>query len=186
MTIEKLKNEDFQGEEWLAVVNYEGLYEVSSHGRIKSLGNSNSRKEKIMRQQIRNGYMSVELSKKDQKAKKFFVHRLVAIAFIPNPENKEQCNHENGDKMDNRLENLNWMTPKENIAHAIAHGLMKKSNKPLVATHIDTGEQHQFESQTEASEKLGVSMTNVSNALKGRTPHDRWKFERSSLVQKSS
>ncbi|CAG7648117.1 NUMOD4 domain-containing protein [Paenibacillus allorhizosphaerae] len=89
-------NEDLQGEAWLPVTNYEGIYEVSNHGRIKSLSNSISRKEKILRQQLRNGYMSVELSKKDQKAKKFFVHRLVAIAFIPNPENKEQCNHENG------------------------------------------------------------------------------------------
>ncbi|MDR0269846.1 NUMOD4 domain-containing protein [Paenibacillus sp.] len=173
-------NEDLQGEIWLPVTNYEGIYEVSNYGRIKSLSNNISRKEKILRQQIRNGYMSVELSKKGQKAKKFFVHRLVAIAFIPNPLGKKTVNHEDGNKLCNRLENLSWMTHSENIAHAIAHGLMKKGNKPIVATHIETGEQLQFESHSEASRELGVSMHNINNVIQGKVLHiNRWKFERS-------
>lgn len=188
MTINKLiHNEELQSEEWLPVVGYEGLYEVSNLGRVKSLGNSKSRKEKILKQQIRNGYLSVELSKKHQKTKKFFVHRLVAIAFIPNPKNKETVNHENGDKLENRLENLNWMTRKENIAHAYETGLIKKNNNPVIAIHLDTGEQRQFNSQTEASRELGVYMKNISNVLKGRTTHvGGWIFERSSLEKKSS
>lgn len=180
MTIYKLiHNEDLLSEEWLPVVGYEGLYEVSNMGRVKSLGNNKSRKEKILKQQIRNGYLSVELSKKHQKTKKFFVHRLVAIAFISNPENKEQCNHENGDKFDNRLKNLNWATPKENIAHAIAHGLIKKNRKPIVATHLDTGERCEFESQSQASRTLFVSMNKIYDVLNGSLAHvGGWMFKR--------
>ncbi|MEC0307361.1 NUMOD4 domain-containing protein [Paenibacillus lautus] len=156
MTINKLNhNEDLQGEEWLPVVDYEGLYEVSNLGRVKRLSSSDTSREKILKPQIqRDGYLRVTLSKKGQK-KRMAIHRLVAIAFIPNLENKEQVNHENGDKLDNRLRNLNWATPKENIAHAIAHGLIKKNSKPIAATHLDTGELRQFKSQTEASRELG-------------------------------
>lgn len=72
------------------------------------------------------------------------------------------------------------MTPKENIAHALAHGLMQKSNKPIVATHIETGEQIQFESHTEVSRELGVSMNTIYNVLQGKISHvNRWKLERS-------
>lgn len=160
---------------------------MSDHGRIKSLSNSISRKEKILKQQIRNGYMSVELSRKGQKSKKFFVHRLVAIAFIPNPENKEQVNHLDACKFHNNLTNLQWTTRKENIAHAIALGLMNKNNNPVIATHLDSGERRKFKSQTEASRELGVYMKNISNALNGRITHvGRWAFERSSLDKKSS
>lgn len=179
--------EDLQGEEWLPVVGYEGLYEVSNLGRVKRLSNSATCKEKILTPQIqRDGYQRVTLSKKGQK-KRVSIHRLVAIAFIPNPENKEQVNHLDTNKLNNNLSNLQWATPKENIAHAVAHGLMKKSNKPIVASNIETGEKRQFESQTEASRKLGVYMKQISCVLNGRTKHvGGWRFERSSLDKKSS
>ncbi|GIO85081.1 endonuclease [Paenibacillus faecis] len=172
MTINKLnQNEDIQDEEWLPVVSYEGLYEVSNLGRVKRLSSSDTSKEKILKPQIqRDGYQRVTLSKKDQK-KRMTIHRLVAIAFIPNPENKEQVNHENGNKLDNRLKNLNWATPKENIAHAIAHGLIKKNSKPIAATHLDTGERCEFESQSEASRILFVSMNKIYDVLNGRLAH---------------
>lgn len=188
MAINKLIcNEELQNEKWLPVVGYEGIYEVSNLGRVKSLSNSKSRKEKILKQQIRNGYFSVDLSKKHEKTKKFFVHRLVAIAFIPNPENKEQVNHLDADKLNNKLTNLQWATRKENIAHAIALGLIKKSNNPVIATHLDSGEQRQFNSQTEACKELGLSMKKISDAINLRSPHiGGWRFERSSLVQKLS
>ncbi|SCW57420.1 HNH endonuclease [Paenibacillus tianmuensis] len=180
--------EVIQGEVWREIAGYETLYQISNYGRVKSLGNSQDRQEKILKQQLqRDGYKRVWLYKKGLKRKRFPVHRLVANAFIPNPLRKEQVNHQNGNKLDNRLENLNWMTRKENIAHAYETGLVKKNKNPVIATHLDTGEQRQFKSQKEASRELGFYMKNISNVLKGRITHvGGWKFERSSLDKKSS
>lgn len=180
--------ENMQGEVWREVAGYETLYQISNFGRVKSLGNSQARQEKILKQQLqRDGYKRVWLCKKGLKRKKFPVHRLVANAFIPNPHCKEQVNHQNGDKLDNRLVNLNWMTRKENIAHAFETGLVKKNENPVIATHLDTGEQRKFKSQKEASRELGIYPKIISNVLNGRIAHvSRWSFERSSLNQKSS
>lgn len=180
--------EVLKSEVWRDISGYETLYQISNYGRVKSLGNSLARHEKILKQQLqRDGYTRVWLYKKGLKKKRFPVHRLVAKAFIPNPLEKEQVNHQNGDKQDNRLGNLNWMTHKENIAHAYETGLVKRNNNPVIATHLDSGEQRQFKSQTEASRELGVYMKNISNALKGKITHvGRWAFERSSLDKKSS
>ncbi len=140
--------EVLQGEIWRDIPSYETLYQASNYGRIKSLGNSQERKEKILKQQLqRNGYKRVMLYKRGLKPKNFPVHRLVASAYIPNPLKKEQVNHENGNKKDNSLGNLNWVSRKENIAHAFKTGLVKKNTKPVIATHLETGEQRQFKSQ---------------------------------------
>ncbi|GMK40905.1 HNH endonuclease [Paenibacillus sp. CCS19] len=170
--------EDLQSEEWLPVVGYEELYAVSNLGRVKHLSNSAKCKERILKPQLqRDGYLRVTLSKKGQK-KRVAIHRLVMIAFIPNPEDKEQVNHLDGNKLNNKLINLQWVTPKENIAHAFAHGLIKKKSNAISATHLDTGNQQQFESQSEASKTLGVSMNNISGVLNGRITHvNRWSFE---------
>ncbi|MEC0106769.1 NUMOD4 domain-containing protein [Paenibacillus taichungensis] len=177
MTIKEANENE---EEWRDVVGYEGLYVVSNYGVVKSLGNHRGRKEKIMKTHVcRNGYEKLDLCKKGQPTKKVYVHRLVASAFIQNPLNKEQVNHINCKKLDNKLENLEWVTRRENIAHAYATGLMKKNNKPVVAIHIETGEKQEFESQTEASRQLGVNMNIIYNALQGRgTKQSEWKFER--------
>jgi aspartate carbamoyltransferase regulatory subunit len=104
---------------WKDVDGYEGLYQVSNTGEVKSLGNDASRKEKILKNFLMpTGYYSVILCK-NRKIKRFYVHRLVGLAFIPNPTNKATINHIDGKKGNNLYSNLEWCTQKENIRHAM-------------------------------------------------------------------
>jgi hypothetical protein len=101
-------------EQWRSIPGYEGIYQVSSEGRVK-----NAYGHVLKPEMARNGYKRIKFFDK----KKFQVHRLVALAFIPNPDNKEVVNHKNGIKTDNRVENLEWNTWSENVKHAYATGL---------------------------------------------------------------
>ena len=95
---------------WKAIVNYEGLYEVSNLGRVR-----NSRTGKILKPyENGRGYLIIGLYK-DSKKECFQVHRLTATAFIPNPQNLETVNHINHSKIDNRVENLEWLSLEDNI-----------------------------------------------------------------------
>lgn len=104
-------------EEWKDIEGYEGLYEVSNLGNVRSLGNGKSNKSKeILLKSRKNkyGYLQIGLCK-DGKQKTYRIHRLVAQAFIPNPENKKEIDHINTVRDDNRVENLRWSTRVENI-----------------------------------------------------------------------
>jgi len=128
------------GEQWKSVVGYEGLYEVSNLGRVKSLDKvvkrltySYLKKGRLMtdisdRYKKQNRYINICLRDANGIEKQTCIHRLVAQAFIPNPENKPVVNHKNGLKWDSRLENLEWVTEVENQQHALITGL-KKSKK---------------------------------------------------------
>ena len=114
-------------EVWKPVVGWENTYSVSNLGRIKSIGRTVIKmgvypsflKEKILSQhKMRSGYLMVGLNEYPRPDKSSTVHRLVAIAFIPNPENKSDVNHINGIRWDNRVENLEWATRKENVNHS--------------------------------------------------------------------
>ena len=105
---------------WKDILGYEGFYQISNLGEVKSMpkycGNRPT-KEKLCSQDCRRGYKSVGLCKNSVLRHKQ-VHRLVAEAFIPNPEKKPEVNHKNGIKTDNRVENLEWVSHQENLNHA--------------------------------------------------------------------
>lgn len=108
-------------EVWKPIPNLEKFYLVSNLGRFKSLGNraGASKSEKILKLKVmHDGYLYARLS---NNGKQIFVnaHRIVAKVFIPNPENKKEVNHINLIKDDNRVSNLEWVTPKENLKHAV-------------------------------------------------------------------
>ena len=115
---------DQQDEVWKDVVGYEGLYRISSHGTVCRLYKNG--KVNFMTPRILNGYWRVKLCNGNTQ-KEYFLHRLIAQAFIPNPENKPEINHINGIKTDNRIENLEWVTRSENAIHATKTGLLKYS-----------------------------------------------------------
>lgn len=111
---------------------YEGRYQVSSFGRIKSMakcwavaGNTICLPERLMQlQPHRNGYLQVHL-RRPFEHKKQFIHRLVAQAFLPNLQDAEVVNHKDRDKANNRLDNLEWVSYKENTAHWMADDAAK-------------------------------------------------------------
>lgn len=118
-------------EEWKDIVGYEGIYQVSTMGQVRSLdrvvkNHSNTyyfKKGEIKHQRRKNnGYLIVDLYR-DNLQKTCHVHRLVADAFIPNPDGKETVNHKDGVVTNNVLENLEWATPKEQNLHFYHNGL---------------------------------------------------------------
>lgn len=112
-------------ERWKPVVGYEGLYEVSNLGRVRSLPRKGT-KGGIVKASYSNSkhYAHIPLTK-NKRGRTVSLHRVVAQAWIPNPDNKPQVNHKNGIKSDNRVANLEWMTNIENHQHAIDNGLVK-------------------------------------------------------------
>ena len=119
-------NKDLDGEIWKDVVGFEGSYLVSNYGRIKSRMQTYRKwndyftetQSRILKGSIdRLGYTFVSL-RKDGVSKKYSVHRLVALAFIPNPDNKDTVNHKDMSRSNNHVDNLEWMTQGENVRHA--------------------------------------------------------------------
>ena len=115
---------------WKPKKDYEGLYEVSNLGRVKSLGNGNSNnsKERILKPgKVRGGYLQIGLSK-NREIKHFFIHRLVAEAFLPNPDNLPFINHKDEDKTNNSVENLEWCTREYNNNYGTRTERASKTN----------------------------------------------------------
>lgn len=122
---------DFKNEIWKDIPNYEGLYHVSNMGRIKCLTHivnfktSQRRLEHIHKPSLlKNGYCAIILSQ-NAKTEHFLIHRLVAISFLQNDNKFLYVNHKNSNRQDNRVENLEWCTQKQNVQHGIKYGFFK-------------------------------------------------------------
>ena len=105
------------------IEDYENLYEISNNGQVKRYYKNGN--IKILNPSNSNGYLRIELSKKGER-QNFLIHRLIAIHFIPNPENKECIDHIDGDKLNNSIENLRWVSHSENMLNKKNYGKYKK------------------------------------------------------------
>lgn len=172
-------------EVWKAIPGFEGRYEVSDKGRIRTCSNGrwgNRQSCRIMSLKVNTvGYFCVNLYKPFSGGKSTcqMVHRLVAEAFIPNPENKPQVNHIDGNKLNNKVENLEWVTASENKYHAVRTGLQKPSKKqkeitiqrcsiPVVVFDADMNEVGRFGSAKDAARATGADHSAVTKCCRGK------------------
>ena len=171
---------------WRDVVGYEGLYKVSDMGRVKNVprtfkmkdGRNNTiKKEVLMKFKVdKDGYFKLGL-RKEGKQRHFFVHRLVAQAFVNNPNFKPQVNHIDGIKNNNSVSNLEWVTHQENRTHAAENGLVpdqwgrKNPNVKLTELEVLLIKELRNKGLTllRISEIVGTSVSNVKNITYGYT-----------------
>lgn len=163
-------------EEWREIANTDGKYLVSSFGRIKSLSHKNPRIKTYKINHRGYGVIFVAYSNGEYKGRG--VHRFVAEAFLPNPNNLEQVNHKKGIKTDNRVSELEWMTGSENQLHSFRElgregGLKGKTgrlhhlSKPIYCSTLDM----EFGSAKEAGRELGMAQSHISDVCNGQQKH---------------
>lgn len=202
---------DLSGEIWETIDDYPE-YEVSNLGRVKSktrtikhnYGGLSTRHAIIRVPYINSvGYYVVGLTK-NKRVRNVFVHRLIAKAFIPNPENKPQVNHKDGNKLNNALENLEWVTSFENIWHGINTGLTPRrgphteqekrkmaqlKRKTTILIDTLTGEEIEFEEATKCGQFLGVQQSAVSHAVRRQAlikKRYRVRFDEGIIIDKAT
>lgn len=169
---------------WKDVPKFEGIYAVSNTGKVKVLthkvirkdGKPYTCKEKILKPHQTKGYLQATLS---VEGTRFFygVHRLVALAFIPNPQNKPEVNHKDGNKLNNCLDNLEWVTTSENIHHAFDTGLKTPvyGNRKLTDDNIRfiknayENRTSRFWGKKKIAKDLNISMSAIDMILQGKT-----------------
>lgn len=170
-----------QEEEWRPIKGFEGKYEISSIGRIKSLPRKGRPKGGILGKHYNTcGYVTCGLALgKTGHGKTLTVHRLVAIAFIPKPSGNVEVNHKNGIRDDNRVENLEWITHQQNIKHAFDIGIKsqigEKCPRSILKNNqvIEIRDKYQYGviTQSMLAREFGVSKSTIKNILSGR----QWK-----------
>lgn len=146
-----------QDEVWKDIPSYEGLYQVSNLGNVKSLNKYHHKREQILKpKKDKYGYLCVRLSKNGE-LKDFTIHRLVMLSFVG--ESNLTVNHKDENKKNNRLDNLEYMSNKDNVRYSQAH--------KIKAINIDTGDIIYFNS-TKETNLYGFQQANVLRVLKGQ------------------
>lgn len=159
-------------EDWKYINGYEGLYQVSNFGRIKSVDRytTNGRHVKERIKQLipdKDGYLKVCLSK-NNKQKTFSVARLVGLHFVTGFNKSYQINHIDETRDNNHFENLEWVTSKQNINYGTRTGRASASRSNPILSFSKTGLCRPFSSLTEAHDKLGVSLGNISSVVNNK------------------
>jgi len=175
-------------EEWKDIKGWEGIYEISNLGNIKRNG-------KPLKIKAWSNYKVVRLHEK-KRAKTMYVHRLVAINFIPNPENKPMINHKDGNKLNNEVSNLEWCTRQENEVHAWEHGMKEKirttskenlkiarcfihTKIPVVQMDLDGNIIKKWDSASDAMKETGIDGSGITKCCRGKlkkTGGYKWRY----------
>ena len=156
-------------EEWRDIPGYESFYQVSNLGNVRSI---RFNKIRNMKSWDSHGYRAVELCMNNNRYT-VGIHRLVALTFIPNPENKPEVNHKDRNKSNNNVENLEWVTQSENVAHAYRHGVEPRpthQNQPFQKEILDIIENKKYFSIREASRQTGHKRDTIRRSLDLNTP----------------
>ena len=174
-------NDSYYGEVWKDIPGYQGYYQASNFGRIRSVEhtktfikhysdgrdveNTVTYPSRILSQKMSSGYLGVTTSV-DGVVSYPLVHRLVALAFLDNPDDRPQVDHIDGDRTNNKPENLRWVTSKENHANAVKHGTHTSQQvyKKKPVRDVDTG--RVFSSMLEAELEYGIPRGRISAAIK--------------------
>ena len=158
---------------WKPIPYYENLYEVSNLGNVKSLRN-----KIILKPFLTRGYFSVNLSK-DGICKTFLIHRLVALAFIPNPNNYKEVNHKDEIKTNNNVDNLEWCTREYNMSYGKARFVQGVScGNPVLQIYNDIVIAWYYSSEF-ASKITGIDCSSIIKCCKGKRVYAggyKWKY----------
>lgn len=180
---------------WKDIKGYEGYYQISNLGNVKSLRDFKNKKiicrEKILKNHInKNGYVYIGLCK-DKNHKTHRVHRLVAQTFIDNPDNLPQVNHIDGDKSNNCVDNLEWCTRSQNQIHAYKHNLSKittkrmesfmknrkDNSKKIFQYDLDGNFIQEFESMKKLADFLKIDSSVISRCCSNNKPYKNFIFK---------
>lgn len=175
---------------WKDIPGYEGYYQISNTGRVKSLSrkinynhpkfSKRSMEEKILSPKITNGYLGINLYI-NKKRRSFLIHRLVAEAFIPNPLNLPQVNHKDENKFNNSVNNLEWCTLEYNLLYGTgAKRSLESRTRPVLKFSLDGIFLEKYPNQSIAAAKNNANQANISKCCNGHIKSCKgfvWKYE---------